>query len=209
LVQQISRAAVQQSLISDAGCAYLADQIPAFAFRSGDFSSYIAVLTSGIGSSLSTSVIYNPFLFGNISACGSVFPVSIRNVLSLSDTQVAAIQDLIAASNSLNTRKQTRIADVQAEIRDETAKSTPDSVALGVRYVELNEISQELQQADQQTRVAARALLNPAQASTLQGLRNAAALNLYLAAAESCHFLSPPPGISGPNYTEGLCSNYF
>ncbi len=206
LLQQVSAATVQGSLLRDASCAYLTDAIgtvPTGALRSGDFT-----VDPATGSS------YAPFLlgvpvFGILSACSPDFPASIRNALALTDNQVSAIAGLQAAYRSLNARKQNRTADVLVEIRDETAKPAPDPLALGVRYAELGEIGQELTQADMQGRVAARALLTLAQRLKLQGLLDASAIASYIYVAESCHLLGVPAGTQGFDYTGAQCSPNF
>ena len=206
LLQQVSAAAVQGSVLRDASCAYLTAAIgtlPTTAQRSGDFAIY-----DPLGNPFPT-FLPDVVVFGNLSSCAPDFPVSIRNSFALTDDQVSAIAALQAAYRSLNARKQNRIADVLVEIRDETAKPAPDPFALGVRYAELGEIQQELTQADVQGRVAARALLTSAQRLKLQGLLDASAVASYIYVAESCHFLGVPAGTQGFDYTGGQCSPNF
>lgn len=193
LLGQISTALVQSSLLQDAGCAFLADT-PGF----GQFGNVPVVIKGGVLGAIPYPafgiVNFGPAL-NAFPGCGFPFPISIRNYLTLTDAQVFAIQGLEAAYNAFNTQKQNRIADVQVEIRDETAKPTPDPLALGVRYAELVEISQELTQADQQGRTAARALLTSSEQAKLQMLLGTSALTSYASSAEDCHFISLQTGI--------------
>ena len=198
LIQQISSALAQRDLIGDATCAYLGNPIlfslPGFTF----------FLPNGgiVGPRLVQS-------FFPTSPCQSQFPVSIRNFLSLTDEQVAGITGLQAAFTSLYAHKQSRIADVQVEIRDLTAQASPDAAALGIRYAELGGISRELTDADMQTRTAARELLTAAQQTKLQSVLDASKLASFLIPAESCHFLSPPAGTQDFDFSGFSCSQNF
>jgi len=202
LLGQISTALVQSSLLRDAGCAFLGDAIGFSKFGNtlaGFLLGYPNIYPTGATLTFAPSP-------NSYSGCGFPFPISIRNYLALTDAQVSAIQGLEAAYNAFDTQKQNRIADVQVEIRDETAKPTPDPLALGVRYAELVEISQELTQADQQGRTAARALLTPSQQAKLQTLRAATTLTVYEFSAEGCHFISTPAGLLTNYYSRVSCS---
>ena len=202
-VQQIAVSAVQIALVTDASCVDLAYIIPTLADRLGNFD----LLTT-----VRITVPSAAFLRTNSSSyngCSSVFPISIRTFLTLTDAQVSALQNILLSYKSLNARKQSRIFDVQIEIRDETAKLAPDPIALGIRYAELSEIAQELTQADIQSHAAAAAILSQTQAIALQQLTNSALLTPYIAPAESCHFIATPPGTAGQDYSGGSCSNYF
>ena len=186
LVQQISSAVVLQSLNYDASCGYLEPAslllVPTVLTRSGDFSS-TNVYNSGIS--------FASFLLGytGTSTCSTPYPISIRNYLSLTDSQVSAIFALEDAYAALQTRKTNRTNDLDVEIRDETAKAQLDPLALGVRYAELGEISQELKQADLDGRAAARNLLTQAQQAKLKTLMDETALLVYQFSAAGCHFL--------------------
>jgi hypothetical protein len=197
-IQQISLAVEQQDLIGEATCAYLANPI----ISSPPSSVFISSSGGGIGFGVIRS-FFQPV------TCQSRFPVSIRNLLALTDEQVAGITGLQAAFTSLYARKQSRIADVQVEIRDLTAQASPDAAALGVRYAELGGISRELTDADTQTRAAARALLTSSQQAKLQAILDESKLAGYILPAESCHFISPPPGTQGVNFSEFSCSSSF
>jgi hypothetical protein len=198
-IQQISTAVEQRDLIAEATCAYLANPIISFPPS-------VPVFISSSNGAFGFGVIRS---FFQPVTCQSRFPVSIRNLLALTDEQVAGITGLQAAFTSLYARKQSRIADVQVEIRDLTAQASPDAAALGVRYAELGGISRELTDADTQTRAAARALLTSSQQSKLQTILDESKLAGYILPAESCHFISPPPGTQGVNFSEFSCSSSF
>ena len=198
IIQQILSAVAQRDLISDATCAYLGNPI---------LSSLTTVfIPSFSGGAFGFTVIRSRF---PTTACRSQFPVSVRNFLSLSDEQVAGITGLQTAFTSLYAHKQSRIADVQVEIRDLTAQASPDAAALGVRYAELGGISRELTDADMQTRTAARALLTAAQQIKLQAVLDASELTSFVFPAESCHFLSLPAGTQDFDFSGFLCSQNF
>jgi len=200
IIQQILSAVPQRDLIGDATCAYLGNPILSFLPQVPVF------ITSFSGGAFGFTVIRSRF---PTTACRSQFPVSVRNFLSLSDEQVAGITGLQTAFTSLYAHKQSRIADVQVEIRDLTAQASPDAAALGVRYAELGGISRELTDADMQTRTAARALLTAAQQIKLQAVLDASDLTSFVFPAESCHFLSLPAGTQDFDFSGFLCSQNF
>ncbi len=188
LLQRISTAAVQSSLLADARCGFLADSLS------------LLEPTSIFG-----IVNISPFQFSYLlpgvlldarstAGCSPVYPISIRNFLALTDAEIASILTFQAGYNSLLIQKNNRTADVQVELRDELAKPVLDPVTLGVRYIELAEISGELAAADKTARAAARALLTPAQRTALQGLVDTSALTNYLSLAETCRLIADPPG---------------
>ena len=200
LIQQISSALAQRDLIGEATCAYLGNPI----LSSLPFVPVFVSSFSGGAFGFTTVQSFFP-----TSPCRSQFPVSVRNFLSLSDEQVAGITGLQAAFSSLYAHKQSRIADVQVEIRDLTAQASPDAAALGIRYAELGGISRELTDADMQTRTAARALLTAAQQTKLQSVLDASKLASFLMPAESCHFLAPPAGTQDFDFSGFSCSQNF
>ena len=196
LVQQISAAMVQASLLSDASCVYLGAAPPQFAFLFGN-ASVPGVALPVSGNSFASLLLGYTTPYGTVTgtnACSQLFPISVRNYLALTDAEVSAIQAIARSYEALAARKQARATDVQVEIRDETAKAAPDPVALGVRYAELLGISQELSQADQQGRVAARAVLTAEQKAKLQVLNDGAIAGNFSYTAQACRFLVPPAG---------------
>ncbi len=190
LLHVLSAAAVQQGLVADAQCAGLLDTpVQAFAFRSGDFSVVGAFPVPIYG------VLKGVLGLSPASSCGPQFPISVREYLNLMDAQVAGIVAVRAAYDDLNARKRNRMADVQVEIRDETAKAVPDPVALGERYAELNSLSSEIQQDGVEAQDAARKLLTPGQAVKLQRLHDAILLSGLEEQAESCNLAIAPSGV--------------
>ncbi|MDQ6699722.1 MAG: hypothetical protein M3Z36_06020 [Acidobacteriota bacterium] len=148
-------------------------------------------------------------------------PSSLKDIFNLTPDQVQKTSALYADYNSFASEKnarmnelnrdlsnqfrqpaldpvrigrQQRIADVQIEIRVETAKERPDPMALGVRYVELQLLSNDLQYQANQVRQRARTALTGDQAARLKALddlaASAQALNLLL----RCNLLVAPTG---------------
>jgi hypothetical protein len=70
----------------------------------------------------------------------------LKEFLQLSDRQVQAILANNEEYNVWAARKQARIAQVQSEIVEETAKDPLDSNALGMRYVEIETNCREMKQ---------------------------------------------------------------
>lgn len=203
LLRKISVSIVQQNLIRDAGCGYLTDAVPFPA--AGALRPYFGAVNSGLSIS---GILLGDFTTGSLG-CTSDYPISIREYLALSDAQINVILNRIAVYQNLYSRKQDRIADLQVEIRDETAKPVPDPTALGVRYAELIGISQEVRALGSQAGTASRALLTVAQLAKLQALMDANSLSNYILPAESCHFIAPLPGLQSSYYAEASCPRDF
>ena len=199
LLQQISAAIADEPLLTDAVCGYLADYfftVPTAAVRTADRAAFIPT---------ATFLLYDPTYIG--SNCSTAYPTSIRIFLGLTDAQISGILTLESGYTVFRTQKQNRTADVQVELRDELAKSVLDPLALGVRYVELSEISQELAAADKTARASARALLTPLQQSKLQALVDESSLTGYSYLAQTCHLFTGPAGTLQSTffYSSGLC----
>jgi Spy/CpxP family protein refolding chaperone len=197
-IQSLDAAAALQPLIGDAQCGFLLDPSP---LPTSSFANFLlgSVHTDGVSgyfSILSGYVTY-PYIppAPTASFCGSTtYPISVREYLNLTDAEVSTIFTQSAAYNDYYARKQDRIADVDVEIRDETAKPSPDPLALGLRYSELEGIGQELQTAGAQLREAARAVLSAPQSTQLKVLQDDAALQLFVSQAQACNLLVLAPG---------------
>ena len=205
-IQNLNAAAILQPLISDAQCGFLVDPLPAFAdFLLGGVISTVPVTVARVGYFSWSGAIgfmtlpYIP-LAPTASFCGSaVVPISVRTYLSLTDAQVSTIFFASASYNDYYVRRQDRISDVNIEIRDETAKPSPDPAALGVRYAELESIGQDIQNAGTQLRQTARATLTPQQSAQLKILQDDLALQPVTAQAQACGLLVLAPGTAAGN----------
>jgi len=208
LLRRISVAIVQQGLYRDAVCGYLTDSFPSASGGASFGSSWFDTTSFYV-----PTVNLADFLFGatttSSSGCGSDYPVSVRDYLSLTDAQVSAILNSAAAYQNLFSQQQARVADVQAEIRDETAKPSPDALALGSRYAELIGISRESARLGLQAGAASRALLTTPQLMKLQGPVAANSLLKFAYPAEGCHFIASPPGVQRYNYGGAFCPSNF
>jgi hypothetical protein len=105
-----------------------------------------------------------------------LFPPELQKYLDLTNTQVDAIRRANLDLTTFTARKQFRMAQVQAEIQDWTAKDPVDAMQLGVRYAELEGIRREI--ADEQKKAVskARGVLNAAQLAKLKVLEDAVKL---------------------------------
>ncbi len=88
-----------------------------------------------------------------------------------------------------------RVQQVQQEIWLERNRDTPDALAIGIRYVELETICRESRDRRQQTTRDLRAILTPTQLQRLAALEQASSLWPLIAAADSAAILDAP-GIS-------------
>lgn len=132
------------------------------------------------------------------------FPPALRQYLALSDDQVLKISTLNSQLVSFQISKSQRQAQVQAEIAQETAKPALDSLALGLRYVELEAIRRELQTEQKKTFDQIQTVLTTDQKVRLAGLQQVLASYSTACSAVSQNLLSPPipvgfdPGIPIP-----------
>ncbi len=126
----------------------------------------------------------------------STFPVSVRQYLSLTDTQVGNLATASANYNDYYARQQNRMTELQFEIRDETAKDVPDPNALGLRYAELEAIGQDIQTQSTALRTNARKSLTSSQTAALKVLQDANNLQGVISQAAACHLLTLPPGVN-------------
>jgi len=124
------------------------------------------------------------------------FPLfELKQYLVLNDDQFAKlIQNISDYSQMVNVRQQ-RMFQVQGEIRDETAKSPLDPMALGVRYAEVETICRNL--ADEAGKLADRnkAILTDAQKVKLKVLEDAYKLFPLISQAQSASLLTLPASL--------------
>ena len=203
LIPPLSQSITLTPLFQDASCGFLMSYtspvgfgvgilgVPTYAQRSGDFS-FISNL---------------PYIPPAPSAtfCGSqVFPISIREYLSLTDAQISALANASAGYNSYYAKMQDQTNDLSINIRDETAKPSPDPAALGFFYASLASIGQNIQNQGIALRQQALTLLSDPQKATLKSLQDSAALQPLAYQALVCGLLSQPPG-SGTIYAAAGC----
>src|SRR6266516_2430123 len=98
----------------------------------------IAILWLALVASVSMAQTTLPFPI-------QLFPVQLKEYLGLSDDQVNRIGAVRSQFVSLQQTKLLRQYQLQTEIADETAKNTPDPLALGIRYAEIESIRRSLQ----------------------------------------------------------------
>src|SRR5690348_1598819 len=96
--------------------------------------------------------------------------------LQLDFDQLQKTQQLYADYNRFATAKNQRIAQVQGEIRDETARSPLDPMGLGVRYAEIEAIRRELRSQLDAVHEQIRGLLTDAQKAKVLTLSRASEL---------------------------------
>jgi hypothetical protein len=101
------------------------------------------------------------------------FPPQLKTYLELTDDQVTSIKKANADLDTFRSAKLQRQFQVQAELAQETAKQTPDPMALGLRYVELEAIRRELQAEQQKTATAMQNVLTAPQKAKVAALQQA------------------------------------
>ena len=136
-----------------------------------------------------------------------LFPPELQKYLDLTNTQVDAIRRANLELTTFTARKQFRMAQVQAEIREWTAKDPIDAMQLGVRYAELEGIRREI--ADEQKKAVskARGVLNAAQLAKLKVLEDAVKLQPLINDAVCENLMtsavSQPTGAIGGVFSSG------
>jgi hypothetical protein len=121
-----------------------------------------------------------------------VFPPDLMQYLGLTQDQVMKMVTLKGDYSQTTMQRSLRMSQVQQEIREETAKTDLDPMALGVRYAELEAIRRELSDLQKQLRQNLAATLNDAQRAKLKALDDAMKLQPLIAAAQCENLLDAP-----------------
>ncbi len=190
-----------QPLVSDAACAYLVNGNP---YSSRWFDTTATAFPSSLGiPGLLLSGPPLPYIppAPTASFCNSdLFPISVRDYLTLTEAQIASIYAASAAYNDFYARRQNRLMELRLEIQDLTSRGNTDPIPLGLRYAEMAQIGRDLDVKSAQLRDAARTVLTAAQTVKLKALQDAQAVLESNAVnyAVGCNLLQLPPG-SGLN----------
>lgn len=123
------------------------------------------------------------------------FPSGLKAYFDLSQAQVDAILRANDDYQQAVSSKQQRIFQVQFEISGETRKYPLDPMALGVRYVELEQLRRQSNDEFAKTRDLVRAVLSEAQKAKLKTLEDARKLQPLVSEAECQNLLDP--GVRG------------
>ena len=130
-----------------------------------------------------------------------LFPPELQKYLDLGNTQVDAIRRANLDLTTFNARKQFRMAQVQAEIREWTVKDPIDAMQLGVRYAELEGMRREIGDEQKKAVAKVRGVLNAAQLAKLKVLEDAVKLQPLINDAVCENLMSPaapqPMGVIG------------
>lgn len=120
-----------------------------------------------------------------------LFSPELQKYLDLSNTQVDAIRRANLDLTAFNARKQFRMAQVQAEIMEWTAKDPVDAIQLGARYAELEVIRREIAEEQTKTVPKVRGTLSAAQLAKLKLLEDAVKLQPLINDAVCENLMSP------------------
>lgn len=118
------------------------------------------VLFAGVVSAQPIPVPYSPL-------------AQVREFLQLTDSQVQSILANNDEYDRFASEEQSRIAQVQREIVEETAKSPLDPNALGIRYAEIETICREMTDRAKEFRAKNLDVLNDAQKAKVKVLEDA------------------------------------
>jgi len=121
-----------------------------------------------------------------------LFPVQLKEYLGLSDDQINRIATIRAQFASFQQTRLLRQYQLQAEIAEETAKTNPDPLALGIRYAEIESIRRGLQTQQGATVTQTQAILSVGQRAKLITLQQALALYSTACSAVDQNLMSFP-----------------
>jgi hypothetical protein len=141
-----------------------------------------------------------PIVSAQITPIFVDFPPQLKSYLELTDDQVTAIKKANMALSEFRMTKLQRQFQVQIELGEETAKQTPDPMAMGLRYVELEAIRRELQAEQEKTVAAVQKVLTAPQKTKLSVLQQAFLLYGTACSAVDQNLFQPRPTLlSGRN----------
>ena len=140
---------------------------------------------------------------------GRAISAALQSYLELTREQVMAIQRLNAASAQFQIEKLRRSSQVQVEIAQETAKTTLDPMALGVRYLELEAIRREVAAEHERTYAEIQKVLTDAQKTKVRALLAAMQLQPVICDARVQNILPPVPTIATRIPQPGLVGGGF
>jgi len=122
---------------------------------------------------------------------------SLKTYLSLSDTQVQGLTQLLQQQRESMTALQQEIAQKQRELRTQSQSGTADPAVIGRLHLELQALQKRAQEARASLTTQATNTLTPDQKTKLQALEAAAGLQDEIRQATMLHLLTPP-GQTGP-----------
>ena len=138
-------------------------------------------------------------------------PPALRQYLELTQEQVTRIERLNNALRQFETQKARRAFQVQSELSEETARTSLDPMALGMRYVELEAIRREIDAERKRTVDEVQAVLTPAQRTKISALQEVLR-NVGLACDAVNHNLMPLPPLAqalpGVTTSPALTTNF-
>jgi hypothetical protein len=134
-------------------------------------------------------------LFSQILGGITQFPPQLKQYLELTDAQAGSIIRLNSSFQTFQFEKGRRMAQVQLELAEETAKAAIDPMALGVRHLELEAIRRALQAEQDRIAAAIQNVLTPAQKTKVQALQQAVQLQFVACEAQSVNLLGQIPSI--------------
>ena len=127
--------------------------------------------------------------------------LDLKQYLALTESQYQSLLSNQSSYQTLVFSKQRRVAQVNAEIAEETAREKVDAMALGVRYLELEVNCREMTDAYAKLRTQNLALLNDAQKLKLKALEDALKLSNTIGQAQQVNLL--PGNVAFPTSATG------
>ena len=138
--------------------------------------------------------IFLPLLLSAVCISAEAQPAlpQLKAYLALTDAQISQIGENLTQYSQLVNQRQQRMFQVQGEIRQETAKSPLDPMALGMRYAEIETICRNVKDEAVAAQNRNLALLTDAQKTKLKTLQDAYSLWPIIAEAQNAGVLAPP-----------------
>ncbi len=129
---------------------------------------------------------------------GVSLPLALKLFLGLTDAQAKRIRDKNLEFDQVLAEKHHRLDQVRAEIVQETRKEALDPMALGLRYVEAEQIRREISSAEERLRGELRSALTAEQLTKLTMLEEAYELLTIHRAAAALRLVAT---VAGPQPT--------
>lgn len=124
--------------------------------------------------------------------------------LQLTPEQTAKLAAANLELDQFLARKEARVVQVNAEIRDETTKDVVEPLALGLRYTELEAICRESRDKKQKAVTATQSVLNPTQLAQLKTLEQAYAMLPLVQTADAVNLIDTPLPNMSTNVLQAL-----
>ena len=122
----------------------------------------------------------------------------LQNYLSLTDSQVQALQTIQTQLRTSTASLRQQIAQKEQTLRTDLSAGNSSAVTLGQLLLDIQTLQKQITQAQTASQTQAAAVLNAAQKTKLQTVVDASKLQPQIRQAEMLDLIVPPQGAVGP-----------